>query len=454
MKFRCALLLASLLGACVAEPVIETPAPPSAPVLPPPYQTPASVDDIAAAYVKLVLALGENDDGYVDAYHGPAEWRDQMKQHAWPLERIHGEARQMILLLDPMTIADLPPAEQRLHVLRKRFLRTQLGALAARADILLGNKLSFDQEALALYDVVPPHYEDARFDAQLKALDSLLPKGEGTLAERYNRYLERWTVPRARLEVALRKALATAQYTTQGKQPVPLGEDVQTAIVTGKSWSAYNWYQGNFISRIELNADLPVPAHRLIELAAHEGYPGHHIYNGQLELNLAKDRGWVEFQIYPLYSPQSLIAEGSADFGIGLVFPKPERLKLLRELCKIGNLPATAKELESYDRITQAARGLTPVGIEAARRYLDGHASADDTVAYLEKYTLSSPERARQRIAFFEQYRSYVVNYSYGEELVRSYVERASGSVAPNARQWQVFFDLISTPRVPSGLLN
>ena len=44
--------------------------------------------------------------------------------------------------------------------------------------------------------------------------------------------------------------------------------------------------------------------------------------------------------------------------------------------------------------------------------------------AYLAKYSLMSPERAAQRVRFIDTYRSYVINYNLGRDLVRAYVER------------------------------
>ena len=44
-----------------------------------------------------------------------------------------------------------------------------------------------------------------------------------------------------------------------------------------------------------------------------------------------RDRGWVEFTVYPLFSPQSLIAEGTANFGIEVAFPGAERTAFERE---------------------------------------------------------------------------------------------------------------------------
>jgi hypothetical protein len=112
---------------------------------------------------------------------------------------------------------------------------------------------------------------------------------------------------------------------------LPPDESFTVEYVTNKSWSGYNWYQGHYRSLIQVNTDLPIFADRAVDLACHEGYPGHHVYNVLLEKTLVRDRGWPEFQVYPLFSPQSLIAEGTANFGIEVAFPPADRLKLERE---------------------------------------------------------------------------------------------------------------------------
>ena len=50
----------------------------------------------------------------------------------------------------------------------------------------------------------------------------------------------------------------------------------------------YNWYKGNLRSVIQVNTDLPLAVDRAIDLACHEGYPGHHVYNALLEQRLVK----------------------------------------------------------------------------------------------------------------------------------------------------------------------
>ena len=99
------------------------------------------------------------------------------------------------------------------------------------------------------------------------------------------------------------------------------------AFVTGKSWSGYNYYQGGYHSKIEVNTDLPIRISRAVDLGCHEGYPGHHVYNALLEKHLVRDRGWKEFTVYPLFSPQSLIAEGTANYGIEVAFPGADRVE-------------------------------------------------------------------------------------------------------------------------------
>ena len=118
-------------------------------------------------------------------------------------------------------------------------------------------------------------------------------------------------------------AAASARWRTS---TLPAEESFTVEYVTGKSWSGYNWYQGNYRSLIQVNTDLPIYIDRAIDLACHEGYPGHHVYNVLLEKHLVRDRGWVEFTVYPLFSPQSLIAEGTANYGIEVAFPPDERV--------------------------------------------------------------------------------------------------------------------------------
>ena len=153
--------------------------------------------------------------------------------------------------------------------------------------------------------------------------------------------------------------------------------------------------------------------------------------------------------MYPLFSPQSLIAEGTANYGIEMAFPGEERVSFEEKVLfpAAGLDPAKARH---YYAVQALVDRLAHAGNEAARRYLDGQIDRAQAAAWLEKYTLMPNARAAQRVRFFDQYRSYVINYNLGKDMVRDFIEARSGG--DPARRWKEFGALLSSPRLPSGL--
>jgi hypothetical protein len=214
---------------------------------------------------------------------------------------------------------------------------------------------------------------------------------------------------------------------------------------------AYNWYKGDYRSVIQVNTDLPIHADYAIVLACHEGYPGHHVYNALLEKNFVRDRDWHEFSVYALFSPQSLIAEGTADFGVTVAFPGPDRLAFARSvICPAAGLDPSM--VPAYYEVVDLVEKLAYASDEAARRYLDGQFDAEQTAAWLERHALHSRARALQAIRFFDEYRSYTINYTIGQDMVARWVESRGGTVSNRERRWDAFEQLISSPRLPSAL--
>jgi hypothetical protein len=408
-------------------------------------QTIDPMNAIADRYVSLVLALGVHDPDYVDAYYGPPEARAAAAAAKRPLDAIRASAVALIAEL-----GSVAPGRDELAVLRHEYLRRQLQSLVSRADMLSGHKLGFDAESQALYDAVAPHHGEDDFRPVLAELDALLP-GPGALIDRYAAFQDRYVVPKDRLDAVFSAAIDECRRRTVAHVALPPGESFTVEYVTGKSWSGYNWYQGNYRSLIQVNTDLPVTIDRAIDLACHEGYPGHHVYNTLLEQHLVRERGWREYTVYPLFSPQSLIAEGTANFGIEVAFPGEERLRFERDrLYPLAGLdPAGA---ERYDRVRRLAARLSYAGNEAARRYLEGAMSADEAAAWLQQYALMPAQRARQRVKFFDQYRSYVINYNLGQDMARAYVESRGGTPDHPDVRWREFARLLASPRLPGGL--
>ena len=59
-------------------------------------------------------------------------------------------------------------------------------------------------------------------------------------------------------------------------------------------------------------------------------------------------------------------------------------------------------------------------------------------------YGLYSRPRAEQRVRFMDQYRSYVINYNLGQDLVRDFIEQRANGDAD--KRWRVFAELLSSP--------
>jgi hypothetical protein len=429
-----ALLTASLV-AQTAVPAAPGATKPMDPVLGP----------IAERYVKLVLAMGQHDSDYVDAYYGPPEWKIEAERAKRPLDEIGADAASL-----RAELAKHPAPDDELLRLRWQYLDRQLSALASRVRILTGERLKFDEESKALYDAVAPTHPESYYQQILDDLEKRFP-GEGPLVARYEAWRKPFVIPRERLDAVFKAAIAACRERTAAHIQMPPGESFTVEYVTNKSWSGYNWYQGNYRSLIQVNTDLPIYIDRAIDLACHEGYPGHHVYNALLEKHLVRDRGWVEFTVYPLFSPQSLIAEGTANFGIEVAFPGEERVSYERKVLfpAAGLDPARAAE---YYEVQALVDKLSYAGNEAARRYLNGEIDAAAAAAWLERYALMPSDRAKQRVRFFDQYRSYVINYNLGKDMVRRYIESRGGTPDQPQKRWEAFEQLLSSPRLPSGL--
>jgi hypothetical protein len=401
------------------------------------------LDACAERYVKLVLALGRHDADYVDAYYGPPAWAEEAKATTVPLEEL---ASRSAALVSELGAAPVP--SDALLAMRRNYLLRQASSLAARVRMLRGEKLSFDEESEALYNARAPVNTEAHFEQLQAELDRLLP-GPGPLADRVESFRKEFIIPKEKLDVVFRTTIDEARRRTLAHISLPANEGFRIEFVTGKTWGGYNWYEGNAQSLIQVNTDLPIFIARAIDLAAHEGYPGHHVYNVLLEQHMVRERGWVEFTVYPLFSPQSLIAEGSANYGIDVAFP--DAPKYLREvLFPLAGLDPQRVDL--YVKVEKLALQLNYAENEASRRYLDGHLTRDQASAWLARYRLMSPQRADKYMTNVDAVRSYIINYSLGRDMVADFIERQGGTEGAPDRRWQLFQELISSPRLPGDL--
>src|SRR5947209_13250783 len=151
------------------------------------------MNEIAERYAHLVLALGQHDPDYVDAFYGPAEWKTDAEKEKKSLDEIAAEVGKVVAALAKIPAAEMSGEE--LDNLRREYLQRQIFALEARVAMLKGGQFKFDAESRALYDAVAPTYPDSHFDDILAQLEKKIPaSNRQSGSDLWQRY-EEWRKP-------------------------------------------------------------------------------------------------------------------------------------------------------------------------------------------------------------------------------------------------------------------
>lgn len=406
-----------------------------------------SFNQVAEEYVRLGLNIGQYDPDFVDAYYGPDSLKPTSpKLPVFPKYVFLNEVSKLLNKLESFESAD----KHDTIGMRAAFMRYQLTAFSRRIKIFAGERKSFDEESKDLFGVTAPTHPESYFKALVAKLDSVIP-GTGDLPSRFQDMASHFIIPKDKIDTVFKTAIAESRRRTLAHYPLPSDEKFTLEFMTGKSWSGYNWYKGNYTSLIQINTDVDIFIERAIDVASHESYPGHHVYNMLLEKNLYRDKGWVEISLYPLYSPQSLIAEGSANYGIEVAFPGKEKNDFTRNvLLPLAGLDTTG--IENYFKVLELKSSLNFARNEVGRGLLNKTMTEEEALRWLMQYGLSNRETALKSISFIKNYGSYVINYNYGLELVKNYIESNGGVATAPGKRWELFGELLSSPITPDEL--
>ena len=287
---------------------------------------------------------------------------------------------------------------------RRAFLIGQLEAVASRVDVLQGARHAFDEEARLLFGLDPHEQggsgdgpEDAGRELQSAAvraeLDRLLP-GRGDLAARYAAFDRQFLVAPDRLAAVFSRAIEGCRAATRQHIALPAGERVDVDYVRDLPWSAFTRYEGRFVSRVLVNAALPLTVDRALDLACHETYPGHHTIGVLLDSRFGERR--PELFVQPLFSPQSSLHEAAASLGPALAFGDAARIAFERDVLfpLAGLAPSGAARHVAAGRLVDR---LWPVEADVTRRYLDGALDFPRAAAALEREALMPSAEAQLR---------------------------------------------------------
>ena len=399
---------------------------------------------LAENYFRLCLTIGLYDADFVDAYYGPDSLKPAIsKSDIFPKDSLLNLVTELRSSLKN-SIEKLNDSSK----VRARWMSQQLLAFDRRIRIYSGEFKTFDEESKELFGISAPVYPEEHYKLLLDTLNQLLP-GKGTVQDRFQNLANRFIIPENKLDTIFKTTIAEARKSTKAYYSLPETETFTIEYVKDKPWSGYNWYKGNYTSLIQINTDTRIFIERAIDVGSHESYPGHHVYNMLLEKNLYQDKGWVEISLYPLFSPQSFIAEGSANYGIDLVFPGDKKIRFAKEkLLPLAGLDTTF--IGIYFKSLAIRGKLNYARNEAARGIVNQTMTDQQALDWLIKYCLYNKETALKSISFIKKYRSYVINYNYGQDLVRNYIE---SNGADTEKRWEVFEKLLSNPVLPKELL-
>ncbi len=372
------------------------------------------MDEIGRSYLSLVLALDRHVPGLVDAYFGPNQLRVEAKTgEPRPLARLADQARQ---LQAAISLAGYDPQ-------RQDFLALQVAALIAVLENLQGDRLGFLEEVERFFDLRPEMQDEAVFETAHSEIDGLLP-GTGSLLDRLTAWKTGLELHPDRVEAVFELARQETRRRARGLFDLPEGEEVTLELVQDQPWSAYNWYLGDYRSRIELNTDLPLRVDAAVPLLAHEAYAGHHTEHAVKEHRLYREAGRAEHAVQLLLAPECVISEGIGDSAQDILFSRDELSDFLcEELYPLAGLAHLDVEVQMA--LSRAAEGLRGVGGNAALLLHRDERPPDEVQGYVEQHGLRTPREAEQTLKFLQNplFRSYVFNYALGKALLAPLLE-------------------------------
>ena len=404
---------------------------------------PPALDPVAQEYVDLAFGIERHMPGYIDGYFGPPALKDRALTGDRPEPAALRE--QAEAMIERIGAADLP-------VQRRGFLLAQARAMLVTCRTLTGEALPYADEVRGLFDVEPAATPERTFEAAAAELDALIP-GDGALPERMSAFRRAFEYPAEKALALIDLVAPEARARTTAFVDLPDEEEIDFVLVSDKPWSGYNWFLGDARSRVEINTDLPLRANALVPLICHEAYPGHHAEHALKETRLYRERGWGEFSIQLIHTPEALIAEGIATLAETIVFPGDELYRWQAEVLypAAGVTSPVAPEAEA--RIAAAGRALRSVNANAALLLHTGQIGEDEAVAYMARYGVRDEAEARHSLRFITDplWRAYVWCYHGGRDLLGRWLDAAGaapgGYPAPRLARFKT---LLTEPVYPS----
>jgi hypothetical protein len=394
------------------------------------------LDNFAKSYVILGLRINKHIDGYVEHYYGPSELKTIVDA-----ETILSPNQ---LLKDCLVLKN-QLKNQGFEAKRQKFLLKNIEAMETIIRKLNGEKIPYLEQVERLFDFKPVLYED-EFFYNLKEKAENFYTGIGTLHERIKKYANQRAIPSSNLVNIFKKALRIAQKRTMAlfQELLPDNEYIEVAEVKTKNWAMYNWYQGNFYSKIDINISKVYYWTSLLNLACHEGYPGHHTACAIRDFTLFRNKGYFEPSILLIYTPEMVIHEGMGEIAEDVIFDKKEKGKIiLEEICpnpeEEVTLDILIKQLEIINGFRKLQQNLAYIMYVYEWK-------VEDIIKYSRDLEVISEEGIKYILDFISDnlWAPYVMIYQGDRLIIKKY------GIRPSIKN---FGNLLIKQNLPSDLL-
>ncbi|WP_280504015.1 DUF885 domain-containing protein [Nocardia farcinica] len=390
---------------------------------------------LVTGYLRLGLEFDRLEEGFVDAYTGDPQLRREVANAPAPQPR--ELARRAAELHSELPDSGLAPE-------RVEFLDAHLRALECSARKFAGDEIGFVEEVRAYFDVdIAPGDVEEYLDAH-RQMDEVLA-GEGMLAERIAAHRRAEEIPPERLAACVEAFSSALREKVRERYPLPDHEHVTYEVVGDKPWSGFNYYLGNYHSRVAINADLKQHMSHLPHLIAHESYPGHHTEHCRKEAGLVA-AGQAEQTLFLVNTPQCLMAEGLADLALRSIVGPDWGLWAQEIYADLG----LRFDGERAQRLSRASAKLLTVRQDAALLLHDRGRDESEVAQFLQRWSLVTADRARQQLRFLSSplWRAYISTYVEGYKLLGGWLDR----VADAGERGERFRRLLDEPLTPAAV--
>jgi hypothetical protein len=335
------------------------------------------ISDVGTRYLELALRMRRVEPDLVECYTGPDSLAEAIESEPPPTPRaLHEDVVALRAALDDAV------AEPE----RRAWLAAQLDGLATGLQHLGGEHVPYRTLVRRCHGVDPKLVSDDQFSGAHDLLAGVLP-GRGDVRRRAQEWTDAQLVAPELLLSGLTAVAVELQRRTRELIGLPLGEEVTFELVRDRPWWGNADYLGDLRTRIRINADRRTASFRLLELVAHEAYPGHHTEHVCKDAGLIGRLGRSELGVYLYPTPQVVVAEGIAELGLEVLLGAEADTVGAQCLRPLG----IAYDIGTAAVYRRAEELLLPIRANIAMLLDDGR-SPDEMRSYARRWMLEDDE--------------------------------------------------------------